>query len=92
MIVPGSSREIQTESISRQEPDESDAGLILAFLTAEGLNSYFASGEDNKEALQLYEWNISAAAGVLKLTGIVETAFRKTLDQELHLWAANRPH
>lgn len=63
---------------------------VTALLTAQRLRSYRQCTKTLSSAVELYEWNLRAAASVLVLTGLVEVVTRNALDRELSAWASRR--
>lgn len=63
---------------------------ITALLTAQRLGSYRQCTKTLSSAVELYEWNLRAAASVLVLTGLVEVVTRNAIDRELSAWASRR--
>ncbi|MCY1693682.1 hypothetical protein [Curtobacterium sp. SL109] len=59
-------------------------------LTPSRLRSYVDATPDLRRALDLYEWNMRASAGVMELVGIVEVVARNALDRELSTWVGRR--
>lgn len=74
-------------------PDSSNVDLESALsdlLTRARLSSYLEVTPSLSGALELYEWNMRAAASILELTGMVEVVTRNALDRQLTRWAAGR--
>ena len=62
--------------------------VIRDHVTPERLSSYLsATNGDLVRAFELYEWNMTAAAGVLTTTAMVEVVVRNALDEQLRRWA-----
>lgn len=60
---------------------------LLDNIPAPRLQTYLtAAGQDPELALDLYQWNIDAAAAVSGTLAIVEVALRDTIDQRLREW------
>lgn len=62
--------------------------VVCALLTNERLSSYLADTDGRLEAaLELYSWNMKAAAAIMTTTGMVEIIVRNALDKQLTRWA-----
>ena len=60
---------------------------LIENIPAPRLRTYLnAAGQDPELALDLYQWNIDAAAAVAGTLAIVEVALRDTIDQRLREW------
>lgn len=64
---------------------------IRDLLTTDRLRSYLAScDQDLSQALELYEWNLTASAAIMQTAAMVEVVVRNALDVQLVAWASGR--
>lgn len=60
----------------------------MAHLSPARYKTYWdAAGQNHSRAMELYEWNLRAAAATVPMLSLVEVAVRNTLDRSLREWA-----